>query len=705
MAYENLLARGKIGSLPLRNRIALSPMGTNYSDLEGQCTEQLTQYYEARAKGGTGLIILETSAANWPSGASTPNTIGFSDDRFLPGLQDLVSRVHKHDAAIAAQINHAGKTSTTDIVQGRPVLVPSIPKKLEGKLFSMLTRAEMATFVSAAGPDGKGPRYQVMTQDDINDIIGHYVDAARRAKKAGFDAIELHAGHGYLMSSFLSPFANDRQDHYGGSAENRARLVCEVIQAIRLELGDQMPIIVRLDAHEYCIDGGTRINDAIQHAKYIVAAGADAIDVSAYGNGLSGIAFTQAPLVHEPGGLLDFAKAIKKTVNVPVIAVGRISPEVADQEIGRGNIDFVAMGRKLLADPDLPKKLASDPTSIRPCIYCYVCVSKIFLNEPMVCAVNPATGRELELADNTKTSSPKSISIVGAGPAGLEAARVLALRGHAVQIFEKTNKLGGTARIAALPYQPNGELVEWLVRSVKQLPIKIHLNTEVSAESLKATKTDHVILAVGATRVAPPMIGKQLNHVFDGDELRGLLFGDSTIALAKLAWWQRTMVNSGRIFGLLGSITLVRILSKIWMPVGKRVVLIGGGLVGLELAEYLIERGRKVTVIEPSYDLGKELSVVRRARVLHMLEHDGATLIKNAEVSKITSDAVHYKGNDGDAVVATDNVIISLGAAKNMSLADQLSGHNIPVSSIGDGHEIGYIEGAILSARKLAVTI
>jgi len=165
------------------------------------------------------------------------------------------------------------------------------------------------------------------------------------------------------------------------------------------------------------------------------------------------------------------------------------------------------------------------------------------------------------------------------------------------------------------------------------------------------------------------------------------------------------MVNSGRIFGLLGSITLVRVLSKVWMPVGKRVVLIGGGLVGLELAEYLIERGRTVTVLEPSYDLGKELSVVRRARVLHLLEHDGATLIKNAEVSKITSDAVHYTGKDGDASVATDTVIISLGAANNMALAEQLSDHNIPVSTIGDGHEVGYIEGAILSARKLAVTI
>ena len=707
MAYTNILSSAKIGNMRLRNRIMLSAMGTNYCDDEGFCTDRLADYYEARAKGGAGLIILETSAANWPNGASTPNTIGFSKDEFLPGLQDLVVRVHKHGAAIAAQLNHAGKSSTTDIAHGRPVLVPSIPKKLKGNLMRALTRAEIATFVSAGGPDGKGPRYKAMDQADIDQTIIHYVEAARRAKKVGFDAIQIHAGHGYMLSSFLSPFANDRDDAYGGSAENRSRLLCDIIRAMRIEIGDHMPIIVRLDAHEYRIEGGTRIADAEQHAKFAVAAGADAIDVSSYGNGLSGIAFTEAPLVHEPAGLLDFAKRIKQIVDVPVIAVGRISPELADREIGRNNIDFVAMGRKLLADPDLPNKLARDSKSVRPCIYCYVCVSKIFLNEPMVCAVNPATGKEVALADNIKTDNAKNISIVGAGPAGLEAARVLAQRGHTVSLFEKTNKLGGTARIAALPYAPNGDLIDWLIREVKKLPIDILYNTEVDAEFLKKSNPDHVILAVGATRSAPPIAGKELNHVFDGDELRGVLFGDSKTALAKMPWWQQLMVTSARLSGLLGSIKLLRQLSKIWMPIGKRVVLIGGGLVGLELAEYLVDRRRKVTVLEPSPHLGAELSIVRRARVLHLLKHDDVQLVTNANVSEITADAVHYESAEDNQQhkVDTDTVIISLGAANNMSLAEQLSNQPFALSTIGDGHEVGYIEGAILSARELAVTI
>lgn len=705
MAYEHILSSGKIGNLSLRNRIMLSAMGSNYAELDGSCNSQLADYYEARAKGGTGLIILETSAVAFPSGATTPNTIGFSDDKFIPGLRDICTRVHKHGAAIAAQLSHGGKASQNDVAHGRPVYVASKPKRLKGNLMSALTRPEMANFVAAAGPDGKGARYHPVELVDIKRIIDEFTQAAVRAKTAGFDAVELHAGHGYLLSGFLSPFANDRTDVYGGSVKNRARLMCEIIASIRLATSDNFPIIVRLDAHEYRIDGGITIEDSVQYAKLAEKAGADAIDVSAYGNGLSGRAFTEAPLVHEPAGLLHFAKAVKKAVTVPVIAVGRISPELADKEIAAGNIDFVAMGRKLLAEPNLAKKLAQDPQSIRPCIYCYVCVGKIFLNQPMVCAVNPATGREQEFGNYKSVESPKNISIVGAGPAGLEAARVLAIRGHKVSVYEKADRLGGTARIAALPYAPNGDLVDWLIRSVKKLPIAIHLNTDVSAQLLAEQRPDHLVLAVGATRSAPEIPGKDLNNVFDGDELRGVLFGDSKAAQAKLPLYMRVMISSARLFGLLGHVGLLRVLSKVWMPLGKRVVLIGGGLVGLELAEFLVERGRTVTVLEPSASLGAELSVVRRARLLPMLRSAGVTLEAQAVVQKITPKLVIYSQKDEEKEVLMDTTVISLGAANNMALANQLAELNIETHNIGDGNEVGYIEGAMLSARKLAVKL
>jgi 2,4-dienoyl-CoA reductase (NADPH2) len=710
LKYKNLLSAGSIGTLKIRNRIMLSAMGSMYAEKDGSCSERLWDYYEARAKGGAGMLILETSAVSWPHGTSMPRMVGFSEDRFIPGLKTLVDRVHKHGATIAAQINHSGKVSADDVAHGRPVFVPSIPKPAEGDLFTALTQEEIASFISAAGPDGMGPRYHEMTQQDINNVVNSFADAARRSKQAGFDAVEIHGGHGYLISSFLSPYVNHRDDHrdddYGGPIENRARFLTEVIAAVRTAVGEDLPILLRIDAHEYRIDGGITIDAAVKTAQLAEQAGADAIDVSAYGNGLSGIAFTEAPLVHEPGGLLKFAHAVKAAVRIPVIGVGRIEADVAEREIATGQIDFVAMGRKLLADPELPNKLAADDEkAVRPCIYCYVCVSKIFMTSPMVCAVNPATGRELSLADDNKAGTARRIAVVGGGPAGMEAARVLALRGHKVTLYESQRDLGGTARIAALPYAANGKLVDWLVDAIGRLPIDVRLGNAVTAEKLAAEKPDHVIVATGALRSAPDLPGKQHDHVFDGDRLRGVLFGEGGDSSRGLSLLQRLMVWGAGLLGITRNTNLLRSMSKIYMPLGKRIVLIGGGLVGLELAEYLVERGRTVTVLEESPNLGAELAIVRRARVLHMLREDGVKLLKSAEIKDITTDEVVYSVDGETASVAADNVIISTGARGDSTLLDQLTAAGLSATAIGDCSDVAYIEGAILSARSLAVTL
>ena len=706
MNYKHLLAAGAIGDLEIKNRIMLSAMGSMYADDDGSCGERLWDYYEARAKGGAGMLILETSAVGWPNGTTMPHMVGFSDERHIPGLRTLVERVQRHGARIAAQLNHGGKMATEDVANGRPVLVPSVPKPASGDLFAALTQDEIATFISAAGPDGQGPRYHPMTKEDIDELVQSFAAAAVRTKEAGFDAIEIHGGHGYLISSFLSPYVNHRDDEYGGNIENRARLLVEVIAAVRAQVGAGYPILLRLDAHEYRIDGGITIDAAVQTAKLAEQAGADAIDVSAYGNGLSGIAFTEAPLVHEPGGLLKFAHAVKEAVKVPVIGVGRIDPVVAEKEIAKGRIDFVAMGRLLLADPDLPNKLAvGDTKSVRPCIYCYVCVSKIFMSSPIVCAVNPATGREQNLDGFSPADKPKRIAIVGGGPAGMEAARVLALRGHAVTLWERERNLGGTARIAALPYAPNGNLVKWLVDSISRLPVEINTNSVATAEALRAINPDHVIVATGASREAPDIPGKELDHVFDGDRLRDVLLGGGADATRGLSVLQKAMVGAGRLTGITRRVDLLRTLSKFWMPLGKRIVLIGGGLVGLELAEYLVERGRIVTVLEPSPSLGAELAIVRRARVLHMLREDGVSMITGADIEEISDSEVRYSTEDGSATVAADNVIISTGATPDTSLVNELEQAGIAATAIGDCAEVGYIEGAMLSARSLAVAL
>ncbi|MGY8789899.1 MAG: NADH:flavin oxidoreductase, partial [Pseudomonadales bacterium] len=246
MKYQQLLSSGSIGNLTLKNRIILAAMGSNYAGANGHVTEQLQAYYEERAKGGVGLIILETSAVSWPAGASMPYMLGFSKDEFIPGLQSLTKRVRRHGAKIAAQLNHSGKVAQEDTIAGRLIPVPSIPDKQRSDLMPLLSSAELSTFIKGAGPDGKGPRYEVLTTTQIKIEVQHFAAAAKRAKQAGFDAVEIHAGHGYLISSFLSPAVNKRTDDYGGSTENRSRLLVEIIQAVRAEVGQHFPILVRL---------------------------------------------------------------------------------------------------------------------------------------------------------------------------------------------------------------------------------------------------------------------------------------------------------------------------------------------------------------------------------------------------------------------------------------------------------------------------
>ena len=700
--YPHLLSPGRIGGMALRNRLALAAMGTNFASPDGHCTERLIAYYEARAKGGAGLLVLETSAAFWPNGASMPNTIGFSEDRFLPGLTELTRRVHQHGARIVAQLNHSGKIAQEDTAAGRPIPLASLVKPSRSDMMDLLTSEEVANFIKVAGPGGTGPEFYVMTPEQIAATSRGFAEAAARARAAGFDGVELHAGHGYLLANFLSPYTNRRTDAYGGTTENRARFLLETITAVRAATAPDFPIVVRLDAHEYRIEGGIRLPDCVETARLCERAGADAIDVSAYGNVAHSIAFTEAPLVHAPGGFLEYARAVKQAVTIPVIAVGRIEPHVGELGIASGHFDFVAMGRKLLADPDLPNKLAQGrEAAITPCIYCYTCVSQIFINHPVRCAANHTTGREYEGDILARTGAPKKILVIGGGPGGMECARLLAEKGHHVSLWEKDADLGGTARIAGLAYEPNERLVHYLAAAVRALPIALRLGTLGTPERIAALAPDHVILATGAKRIAPPIPGSEQRHVFDGEQLRGLLFGTHQEAIAKLSPLQRLLLRAGRLSQILRHIGLLRVLSKVWMPIAGEVVIIGGGLVGLELAEYLVERRRKVTVLEPGPTLGAELALVRRARVIHQLQAHGAVLHKSVADIAIGARTVRFAVAGEALEQACGQVIIAMGAQPDDSLLRQLAASGAQVHQIGDCRRIGYIEGAILDAREL----
>lgn len=704
-SYAPLLQPGQIGSLQLRNRIALAPMGENFGGLDGHATEKTQAYYEARARGGAGLVILGTTAVSWPSGTSEPHQLGISSDDFIPTLAQVVRRVQGQGAKVAIQINHSGKVAANDRAHGREMWVPSVPPELPpNAAMRTITPQELSTFV------GMGPypdRYRVMDEADIAQMIEWYAAAAVRAQQAGFDAVEVHCAHNYIIAGFLSPYFNQRQDAYGGSYDNRTRLLRELLTEVRRRVGPDYPLWVRLDAEEMHTPGGIAMEEALQTARLCEQLGVNAISVSAYARLVRGSDFTDAPIPQQSGAYLAYAKAFKRAVGLPIIVAGRIEPEAGAAAIAAGEADFIAMGRKLLADPELPNKLmAGQPQAIRPCIYCYACVSEIFVNRGIKCAVNAQTGHELE-APIVPAATPGHVLVVGGGPAGMEAARVAALRGHRVTLVERSDRLGGTLFFAALAYPENGKLLDHLVEQVKQSPIDVQLSTEADAALVARLKPDTIVVATGARRAAPAIQGAEQKHVWSGDELRRLMTGDRAdeIAKAKLGLAERAMFKAGGMLRVTDSTQALQSLSKLWMPLGKQVVIVGGGLVGLELAEFLLARGRQVTVLEPGTHPGPELPIVRRWRVVEAVTAHGTLKLK-ATVREITRDAVLWQDAKGvEQSTPADSVVLAIGAEADDRVATALAGCGVPVQRIGDCAGVNYIEGAMHDGHRVGRTV
>jgi NADPH-dependent 2,4-dienoyl-CoA reductase/sulfur reductase-like enzyme len=410
---------------------------------------------------------------------------------------------------------------------------------------------------------------------------------------------------------------------------------------------------------------------------------------------------------HEENANVAAAIAIKNVVSIPVITSGRVELEVGNEAIARGEYDFLMMGRKLLADPDLPNKLAQGRvTDIRPCVYCYTCVSAIYKVESMLCAVNPELGVEYQ-RPTLITSDRKHTGIVGGGPGGMEAARRLALAGQKVTLLEKGPVLGGTLRFAGLAYEPNQRLLKWLIKEVNSLDIDIRLNTEATPSLIKSLSPSAVITAVGARRFMPELPGNDHKHVYSGEDMRRLMLGDFDSSLtAKTSILTRSLVAMGNLTGLIRNLDLVRRISHFWMPLGKRVVIVGGDLVGLELAEYLIDRGRTVTVLHEEPRMGAGLTLVRRLRLLAELREHGALLERGVSGVAIEGRSVRYSDEKKNAKsVDADSVIVARGAEANGSVAESLSGLGIPVIEIGDSTGVGYIEGCLLYTSPAHETV
>ncbi len=666
--WTNLLAPGRIGALELRNRMVMAPMGEDLGDLDGQVSTTQMAYLEARARGGLAMVMLGSVAVSFPVGCSNARQTAISDDRHVAGWREAARRVHRHGSTIAMQLTQAGMNSLQDTMAGRPMWVASEPGPPgRDDLYGMVTADEGAKMMEPfAGPDSK-LFYKVLDHDDIASVIDDFASAVVRAREAGVDGCELHAGHGYLIDGFLSPAKNHRTDEYGGSVENRARILVEILTEIRARVGDDYAVWCRINSTENR-PGGMTLDDCIAIARMAEAAGADAVHVSAYHDPAVATGPTDSYAPHVPGLLIDNARAVKAALGVPVIAVGRIDPDAADAAIADGAFDFVSMARMILAEPELPNLLtAGHPEEIRPCVYHYRCIGNIFVRGQVRCAANGSVGREDELVVGT-AASPRSVLVVGGGPAGMEAARVAALRGHSVTLVDAGVRLGGRWAYAAATSDVNADLLRWFEHQLELRGVEVRLGERLDADAVVAAAPDAVIVATGARWGRPAVPGIDLPHVRAVDDLAEWLV-DGT-------------------------------------PVGPDVVVLGGDLPGLGVAEEADRQGARVTVLEASDVFGLHLGLPGRWRRVHDLRAAGITLAGGAEVLEITPEVVRWRDLDGDHETAAGALFVTSEAAPDTTLADQLTARGLDVTVVGDaGVGAGLLEHAMRGALEIAVAL
>ncbi len=654
--YENLFKPLTVKRMTIKNRIIMPPMGSNLADATGTINDHHIRYYEQRAKGGTGLIIIENACVAFPLGSNGTTQLRIDHDQFIPALYKLTETLHKHGAKVAMQVNHSGASAVAERIGCQPVSSSNVPSKTGGAI----------------------PR--PLEVEEIYEIVEQYGKAAKRVVAAGFDAIEIHAGHSYLLCQFLSPVYNKRTDEFGGSVENRTRLTRMVIDRIRAEVGPFFPICLRVSADDF-VKGGNTLEDTLEILEYLN----DEVDIFNVSAGLNDTLQYQIDQMNLPDGWRSYmAKAVKDKFNKPTITTGNIrNPQIAESILAEGEADLIGMGRGLIAEPFWVSKVQKgQEATLRKCISCNIgCAGhRIGLNRPLRCTVNPDLFNNDEYKAR-KVNRATTVVVIGGGTAGLEAACTAAEVGCKTILIEQKAEVGGLARfIAKLPDKKRIEdFPTYLEARAAQLDnLTILTNTTATIGLVESYHPDVIVNATGSAPLLPPISGLK-DHV------------------------DKENSNVYSIFKLLSNV------DQFENTVDKKIAVIGGGAVGLDVVEFFAERGNDVTIVEMNPVLGKDLDHITRLSMMSLIKDHGVNVRTQTALTEVAGDHFKVKFEGEDQNIDFDYGFVCLGMKPENPVFADLENYFLPqdveVLNIGDSWGARKIMDGTREGRTILTTL
>ena len=643
MKYEKLFQKGKIGRLELPNRVVMTAMGTMLGDWNGCSTPEQVRFYEERAKGGCGLIIPEFTSVDPDSGHCNRIQLGIYDARQIRSIEDICDGVHRHGSKIFIQLHHGGREAPPALNGGRQAMAPSVELN------------------SVVGRDTILPRE--MTLEDIDRLVGLFIQAAVNAEAAGADGVEIHGAHGYLLQQFMSPYTNKRTDEYGGSMENRCRFMVRILKGIREAVSPNFVVGARINGNDF-VEGGNDQDACVEIAKYLEPY-VDYFNVSC---GVYASAATMIEPCYSPEGWRrPFVEAIKHAVKVPVIGVNALRhTEEAEKPLEEGVCDFVGMSRMHIADPYLVEKAkAGREDLIRKCLKCMNCNKSVVAGRNLHCAINPVAGRETRFGDDKliKNGNGRPVAIIGGGPAGMQAALLMKKRGFEPVILEKSATLGGSAILASkAPCKHMAqEFVNTQAAEMKEYGVEVQLNTPATVARIRALDPYCVVIACGGNQIVPRIPGVDNKNVYYIEDV------------------------------LLGRIRFK----------GKKIAVIGGGHVGLEVAHFLCAENQ-VTVVEMQKEVGSSIYRTAKYKLLSLLEEAGVKILTEHAIAGVTdSTAVLRRMDTGEDVeIAADAVVMALGNRPDMHYIEKIAEAFEKTVVIGDATSAGTMADATRAAYE-----